>query len=272
MSAIGTLLFCPDCGNLLDRSPGSTNITCDLCHATCEDTSEKTTVAKSNPKNLGTSSLRLKRSAVQTFAADELTTEAKISQECPECGRGEMWFYTLQLRSADEGVSFGMGNAVGVEWHWLMDLTTGDGFLQMRLWTSFQHQQLKSVVVELRVECSGNVQREEEKGEIEIDVVDWALGTAFCFIIFIPSLGLGIQCIQLTSITSRQVRLVIPMVLLQVQADLPGLFDAKRSSSSTIFHCSSINPTMIYNDNSLNLSLIIGNYTPPDPQSYAVVS
>ena len=147
MSAIGTLLFCPDCGNLLDRSPGSTNITCDLCHALCEDTSSKTTVAKSNPKNLGTSSLRLKRSAVQTFAADELTTEAKISQECPECGRGEMWFYTLQLRSADEGVSSpllgGIGNAGGVLWHLLIE-SAGDGFLQMRLWASLQHQQLEA--------------------------------------------------------------------------------------------------------------------------------
>lgn len=51
------------------------------------------------------SKLRQKLSAVQTIDAEDLGTEAKISQKCPECGAKEMWFYTLQLRSADEGVS-----------------------------------------------------------------------------------------------------------------------------------------------------------------------
>ncbi|TGZ84805.1 hypothetical protein EX30DRAFT_337273 [Ascodesmis nigricans] len=105
MAATGTLVFCADCGNLLDRAPGSTTLTCDLCRATTADTSSRTTISRSNPKSLGDSSLRLKRSAVQTLGADELNTEAKISQECPKCGRGEMWFYTLQLRSADEGAT-----------------------------------------------------------------------------------------------------------------------------------------------------------------------
>lgn len=50
------------------------------------------------------SALRLKKSAVQTIAAGDLQTEAEIKQKCPECAREKMWFYTLQLRSADEGV------------------------------------------------------------------------------------------------------------------------------------------------------------------------
>lgn len=75
-----------------------------------------------------------------------------------------MWFYTLQLRSADEGVSSpllgGMGNAVGVLWHWLIE-STGDGFLQMRLWASLQHQQLEAGWWDGR---GGNVQRWGRRG------------------------------------------------------------------------------------------------------------
>ena len=37
---------------------------------------------------------------------EDLQTEAEIQQVCPECGNQKMWFYTLQIRSADEGVGF----------------------------------------------------------------------------------------------------------------------------------------------------------------------
>lgn len=38
MSAIGSLVFCTDCGNLLDRSSGAekTMLTCDVCGAVCK--------------------------------------------------------------------------------------------------------------------------------------------------------------------------------------------------------------------------------------------
>ena len=49
------------------------------------------------------SALRSKHSAVQTLKAEDVQTEATIRQTCPECGREEMRYYTLQLRSADEG-------------------------------------------------------------------------------------------------------------------------------------------------------------------------
>ena len=49
------------------------------------------------------SALRSKRSAVRTLTRDDHKTEAVIAQTCPSCGREEMRYYTLQLRSADEG-------------------------------------------------------------------------------------------------------------------------------------------------------------------------
>ncbi|KAF8536083.1 DNA-directed RNA polymerase i 13.7 kda polypeptide [Trichophaea hybrida] len=104
MSTIGTLVFCSDCGNLLDRSPGSSKLICEMCHAIVTDTSNKT-VTTSSSANTFPSALRLRRSAVQSLAAEDLHTEAKISQTCPECGNEEMWFFTLQLRGADEGAT-----------------------------------------------------------------------------------------------------------------------------------------------------------------------
>jgi RNA polymerases M/15 Kd subunit len=38
MSAIGSLVFCNDCGNLLESSTGDLNatLTCEVCHNTCK--------------------------------------------------------------------------------------------------------------------------------------------------------------------------------------------------------------------------------------------
>lgn len=47
--------------------------------------------------------LRSKRSAVQNLTEEDVQTTATIRQTCPECGIEEMRYYTLQLRSADEG-------------------------------------------------------------------------------------------------------------------------------------------------------------------------
>lgn len=36
-------------------------------------------------------------------------TSTQIKEKCPSCGHDEMQYHTLQLRSADEGVSFTYG-------------------------------------------------------------------------------------------------------------------------------------------------------------------
>ncbi|KAA6409159.1 MAG: DNA-directed RNA polymerase I subunit [Lasallia pustulata] len=104
MSAIRSLVFCTDCGNLLDGSSGDEKaiLTCEVCGRENKDTSSTVVTTKSKPTAFP-SLLRSKRSAVQTLTAEDVQTEATIRQTCPECGREEMWYYTLQLRSADEG-------------------------------------------------------------------------------------------------------------------------------------------------------------------------
>lgn len=124
MSAIGSLVFCTDCGNLLETSTGNANtiLICECCGAenqgnqhlslfsTTEranklphpDTASKVITTETKAASFP-SLLRQKRSAIQTVDRTQMTNEASIQMACPECGNPEMTFYTVQLRSADEG-------------------------------------------------------------------------------------------------------------------------------------------------------------------------
>ncbi|KAF2188091.1 DNA-directed RNA polymeras-like protein I subunit [Zopfia rhizophila CBS 207.26] len=106
MSAIGSLVFCTDCGNLLDGSSGKENaiLICQVCGASCKDTSSKTVITRSKPGAFP-SALRAKRSEVQTITEADMQTHAVINQTCEKCGKEEVRFYTQQLRSADEGTT-----------------------------------------------------------------------------------------------------------------------------------------------------------------------
>ncbi|OQD67372.1 hypothetical protein PENDEC_c037G05934 [Penicillium decumbens] len=104
MSVIGSLIFCTDCGNLLRESTGDANATllCTVCGARNKDIVPDTIISESKPSAFP-SALRAKRSAVQTLSAEDRKTEAVTERLCERCGRNEMFFTTVQLRSADEG-------------------------------------------------------------------------------------------------------------------------------------------------------------------------
>ncbi|KAF2788721.1 DNA-directed RNA polymeras-like protein I subunit [Melanomma pulvis-pyrius CBS 109.77] len=104
MAAIGSLVFCTDCGNLLDGGAGKQNaiLTCQVCGASCKDTSTKTIITRSKPSAFP-SALRAKRSEVQTLTEADMQTSATIAHPCEKCGRDEVRYYTQQLRGADEG-------------------------------------------------------------------------------------------------------------------------------------------------------------------------
>ena len=104
MAAIGSLVFCTDCGNLLDGSTGDEKaiLICDICGTRNKDTASTSITTKSKP-NAFPSALRQKRSDVQTLTEDDVRKDALIDQTCTECGRKQMRYYTQQLRGADEG-------------------------------------------------------------------------------------------------------------------------------------------------------------------------
>lgn len=109
MSVVGSLIFCLDCGNLLD-SPSV--VQCD--HITCLQCGTKYAkssfmhlkVETSSAPDAFPSSLRLKKSVVKTsLKENELEDGATINEKCSKCGNNEMRYQTLQLRSADEGAT-----------------------------------------------------------------------------------------------------------------------------------------------------------------------
>lgn len=67
------------------------------------DTSSKVVVTTSKPGAFP-SPLSLKHhSQVQAVDPENIRTDAVIKETCPNCGREEVWYYSQQLRSADEG-------------------------------------------------------------------------------------------------------------------------------------------------------------------------
>lgn len=110
MSAVGSLIFCLDCGNLLDNPTAeahSSNIECSQCQAQYPKSKfSNLEVVTTTAEDAFPSSLRSKRSVVKTsLNKDELEDGATIKEVCPKCGNEEMQYHTLQLRSADEGAT-----------------------------------------------------------------------------------------------------------------------------------------------------------------------
>lgn len=107
MSVVGSLIFCTDCGNLLDSAGSKDTLDCKLCTKTypASEFADLKVVTKSSDDAFP-SSLKLKRSVVKTtLKNDELEEGATIKEKCPKCGNEEMQYHTLQLRSADEGAT-----------------------------------------------------------------------------------------------------------------------------------------------------------------------
>ncbi|EME40835.1 hypothetical protein DOTSEDRAFT_137176 [Dothistroma septosporum NZE10] len=104
MAAIGSLVFCTDCGNLLESNTGrKAYISCDVCGAQNKDTSSKVVTSHSKPSAFPSALRTRLRSDVQEISEADRQTEVIIKHTCENCGNDEVKFYTMQLRSADEG-------------------------------------------------------------------------------------------------------------------------------------------------------------------------
>ncbi|KAN0096309.1 Transcription factor S-II (TFIIS) domain containing protein [Hyaloscypha variabilis] len=118
MSAIGSLVFCTDCGNLLEPSKGIKDsvLKCECCGTENRDTASKA-ITTSTKASSFPSLLRQKRSAIQTIERSDMKNEAVISVPCPECGRKEVRWSAVQLRSADEGSTIFYTCDCGHKWN-----------------------------------------------------------------------------------------------------------------------------------------------------------
>lgn len=107
MSVVGSLIFCTDCGNLLDSVTSKPTLDCSICkksYPTSRFSNLK--VVTQSAEDAFPSVLRSKQSVVKTsLKNDEIEEGATIKEKCPQCGNEEMQYHTLQLRSADEGAT-----------------------------------------------------------------------------------------------------------------------------------------------------------------------
>ncbi|CAO3638524.1 unnamed protein product [Cunninghamella echinulata] len=84
-NVIGSLIFCPECGNILDMPGGD------------ETFYFVTNVVMPTLFLIFQSPLKAKRHLVQQ------SQQKEAEATCPQCGNDEMAYHTMQLRSADEG-------------------------------------------------------------------------------------------------------------------------------------------------------------------------
>eukprot|EP01039_Chlorochromonas_danica_P004852 gene4852-5320_t len=91
--------FCPQCGSILDH-PVADHVTCDCCLFSCKfaDLQVAEVVTRSAPTP---------KPAWLVDEVEETNKDKKkhaiIEEPCPKCAHPELYFYTMQLRSVDEG-------------------------------------------------------------------------------------------------------------------------------------------------------------------------
>ena len=99
-----TFPFCPQCGTIMEPPSGDT-ISCSFCPYEVGfselSLTEVTTRSAPTPKP----SWIKDNEDGKTTGDDVVEKEkhAKIEEPCPKCAHPELYFYTMQLRSVDEG-------------------------------------------------------------------------------------------------------------------------------------------------------------------------
>ena len=101
MASMSGVPFCPRCSTLLEL-PDMNPIVCTACDfkTRFEDLGAMRIVTRSKPKANPSWAREVRDEASKANA-----THSKIDEPCPKCGHHELLFYTMQLRSADEGAT-----------------------------------------------------------------------------------------------------------------------------------------------------------------------
>ncbi|KAL4729537.1 DNA-directed RNA polymerase I core subunit rpa12 [Fusarium chlamydosporum] len=119
MAAIGTLVFCTDCGNLLPATKGTQRnvLRCECCGAENRDTGSKVTVTQTKPSDFPSFLRQKLQSSVQAVEKHNLQTDNVAQETCLKCGREEVRYTNVQLRGADEGSTLIFSCECGHSWN-----------------------------------------------------------------------------------------------------------------------------------------------------------
>ena len=95
--------FCSSCGTILDP-PESDTIKCSYCSYSCkfEDINESEIITRS-PATQKPSWVADEDASEPAPTTKNHPKHATIEDPCPKCNYHELYFYTMQLRSVDEG-------------------------------------------------------------------------------------------------------------------------------------------------------------------------
>ncbi|KAK3391073.1 hypothetical protein B0H63DRAFT_131423 [Podospora didyma] len=118
MAAIGSLVFCTDCGDLLPSSKGTekNTLVCTCCGKENEDHPWKTVTTRTKPSDFP-SLLRQKLSIVQAVDRHNIKTErVDANTDCAKCGRRGIRYSEVQQRGADEGSTIIYNCDCGEKW------------------------------------------------------------------------------------------------------------------------------------------------------------
>jgi DNA-directed RNA polymerase I subunit RPA12 len=103
-------LFCRYCGSLLDMPITGSIAKCPLCRADRDMTGAVFPVftTRSGPEDFTRRHgiepvIMAPTDAANAAEASDLRERARVKESCPSCNNEEMEYYTMQLRSADEG-------------------------------------------------------------------------------------------------------------------------------------------------------------------------
>ena len=99
--------FCPQCGTILDE-PVTESVQCTSCPFSCKfvDVMIPESITRSEPSQKPTWAQQddEKDSSKKTLSTEkQMVQHATIDEPCPNCQNPQLLFYTMQLRSADEG-------------------------------------------------------------------------------------------------------------------------------------------------------------------------
>ena len=97
--------FCIDCGDLLDfEIINNNNVKCQKCGGETSLDNIKNHVIETEEKyefsKIWVNKLKNKEDKLRTEQKNERTI---INEKCPKCNYNQMYYYTIQIRSADEG-------------------------------------------------------------------------------------------------------------------------------------------------------------------------
>ncbi|KAH7160883.1 transcription factor S-II [Dactylonectria macrodidyma] len=105
MAAIGSLVFCTDCGNLLPSTKGTERnvLSCEGCGAQNRDTGSKTIITQTKPSDFPSFLRQKLQSNVQAVEKHNIQSDSISQESCPVCNRENVKYTNVQLRGADEG-------------------------------------------------------------------------------------------------------------------------------------------------------------------------